>query len=134
MKYNGVILRKINAIEERLIRLHSLLPLTTEILQKDYFLKSGIERTLQVCVEAVIDIANRIISIKGYSPPTSSYDSIKKLETLNIIKDAEIYENMIKFRNFVVHRYESVDNSELALICNNNLSAFERFIKEIQEL
>ena len=132
MKYNGIISRKILIIQDRIIKIQKLLPIKTKQLHNDYFLKSGIERTLQVCVEAMIDIANRINSIKGYSPVTESFDSMKRLEDLNVLNDAEKYRNMIKFRNLIVHRYESIDNAELVYICNNCLSDFEAFIKEIE--
>ena len=132
MRFNGVISRKIATIQDRLIKLKSLRPVKTKQLKDDYFLKSAIERTLQVCVEAVIDIASRINSLQDYSPTTESYDTIKRLEDLKIIKNAEKYKNMIKFRNFIVHRYESVDNEELVNICNNHLQDFEDFIKEIE--
>lgn len=132
MRYNGVILRKIELIEKRLNKLETLLPLKTETLSKDYFLKSGIERTLQVCIEAVIDIAERIISLNKQAPASSSYKALERLEELQIIKSTEKYLKMIQFRNFIVHRYESIDNEELIFICNHNLQDFKNFIDEIQ--
>ena len=132
MKYNGIISKKIKTIQDRLIKIKVLLPIKTKQLKDDYFLKSGIERTLQVCIEAVLDISNRINSLEGYSPITESFDSIKRLEDLKVIKRAEKYRNMVKFRNFIVHRYESVENEELVNICNNHLNDFEDFIKEIE--
>ena len=132
MKYNGVITKKIEQIESRLLKLKSILPLTTEVLQNDFFLKSGVERTLQVCVEAVIDIAERIISLENLSPATTSYSAFKKLEEINIIKDADKYKKMVQFRNFIVHRYESINNEELVYICNHQLDDFWDFIREIE--
>lgn len=132
MKYNGVIVRKIEIIEERLLKLEMLTPLTTQTLARDFFLKSGIERTLQVCIEAVIDIAERIISLEGLSPATCSFNSLKRLEDLDILKDAEKYKGMIQFRNFIVHRYESIDAQELVNVCNNHLQDFREFIVEIK--
>ncbi len=134
MKYNGVITKKIEMIEDRILKLKGLQPLDTQKLQADYFLKSGVERTLQVCVEAVIDIAERIIALGKLSPVTSSYKAIERLEVMGIIKEANKYKNMIQFRNFVVHRYESVENEELVAICNNNLNDFIDFIGEIQNV
>ncbi|NOY74722.1 MAG: DUF86 domain-containing protein [Kiritimatiellaeota bacterium] len=132
MKFNGVIVVKIEHIEERVQKLRNLLPLTTETLRKDYFLKSGIERTLQVCVEAVIDIAERIIALKNLSPVTTSFAALRKLEELGILLSAEKYRKMVQFRNFIVHRYESVADEELVSVCNDNLKDFDDFIREIQ--
>ncbi len=132
MKYNGIIAKKIEVIEDRVLKLKTLLPLNTQKLQDDYFLKSGIERTLQVCVEVIIDIAERIIALEKLTPVTSSYKAIERLEVMRVIKMASKYKSMIQFRNFVVHRYESVENEELVSICNNYLNEFNDFIKEIQ--
>ena len=133
MKYNGVILKKMEIIEERILRLEKLLPLKIEKLEKDFFLKSGIERILQVCIEAVIDIAERIISLENASPATSAFNALKKLEYLEILEHAEKYKKMIQFRNFIVHRYESINNEELVFICNNQLNDFKDFINEMQD-
>lgn len=132
MKYNGIIVKKIEIIEERLLKLEKLLPLTTEVLANDFFLKSGVERTLQVCIEAVIDISERIISLEGGSPATSSFNALKKLEDYGILEQADNYRKMIQFRNFIVHRYESIDNEELVFICNTKLNDFKDFIVELQ--
>ena len=132
MKYNGVIAKKIEQIEERLLKLQGVCPLNTNRLQKDFFLKSGIERTLQVCIEAMIDISERIIALEGLSPATTAYNALKKIEDLGVIQSAEKYKKMVQFRNFIVHRYESIDNAELVYICNTQLDDFNKFIKEIR--
>jgi uncharacterized protein YutE (UPF0331/DUF86 family) len=132
MKYNGVIIKKIEIIEERVLKLEHLVPLQSNLLEKDFFLKSGIERTLQVCIEAVIDIAERIISLEDISPATTAFNALSKLEDIGILADAQHYKKMIQFRNFIVHRYEAVDNEELVFICNNKLNDFKDFINEIQ--
>ncbi len=129
MKYNGVITKKINTIENYMMKLEALLPLTTKVLENDFFLKKGIEKVLQSMIEAMIDIASRIISIENLSPAPTSYEAIKKLETLKIIKDASKYENMIEFRNYMIKNYESDDTTKVILFCDNNLSEFKDFIK-----
>lgn len=132
MKHNGVISKKIELLEEELSFIKSLKVINTEELKRDHKLKRAIERSLQICVEIVIDISNRILSLQGQSPSTASFESLKRLQGLGIIKDAYKYENMIKFRNFVVHRYESINNEELVNICNNHLFDFKNFISEIE--
>jgi len=49
MKYNGVVARMLDLIGQHVSRLRSLTPLTRATLENDFFLRSGIERTLQVC-------------------------------------------------------------------------------------
>lgn len=39
---------------------------------------------------------------------------------------------MIQFRNFIVHRYESIENEILLDIVKNHLDDFARFVQEIE--
>jgi uncharacterized protein YutE (UPF0331/DUF86 family) len=131
MKYNGVILKKFTILDNEVTKLHSLEDLTTEKLDKDHFLKHGIERSLQICVEIIVDISQRILSLEGRQPAATSFDALKSLESLKIISSAEHYREMIQFRNFIVHRYERVDSSILISILNNHLDDFSSFRNEI---
>jgi hypothetical protein len=70
---------------------------------------------LQVCVEIIIDVAERIIAQEGAGPVAESGEAMQSLVQLNIIKSAVPYTDMIKFRNLVVHQYE-----EIILICCMN--------------
>ena len=131
MKFNGVVSAKIDQIAEGTSKLRSLTNLTLEKLQTDYFLKRGIERTLQVNIEAVIDIANRIIALLEHPPAPTSFRSLEILQDKGFIADALSYRKMIQFRNFIVHRYESIDGGILLDILQNHLNDFDRFVEEI---
>lgn len=133
MKYNGVILKKFAVMNNEIIRLRELGDLTTECLDNDHFLKHGIERSLQICVEVVVDVAQRILALEGQSPAPTAFDALTALESLKILADASKYRAMIQFRNFVVHRYERVDASILIdiLACRlDDLRAFQREVSE----
>ena len=132
MKYNGVIQRKIERIAENTRKLRSLLPITTDRLTADFFLRGGIERTLQVSVEAMIDIANRIGSLENQPPASESFKALEMLQDEGVIESAERYRDMIRFRNFVVHRYESIDPDVIVTILTKHLGDFDAFIKEIE--
>ncbi len=133
MKYNGVITRKLDLIAQRVSKLRSRVPLSSLELENDFFLRSGIERTLQVCVEAMIDIANRIIYLEGRPPSTESFGSLTQLQDMKILENAAFYRNMVNFRNLIVHRYEQIEADILVMIVNRHLDDFDRFIREIQE-
>jgi uncharacterized protein YutE (UPF0331/DUF86 family) len=132
MEYNGIISKKIDIIYEELSLLHEFEQITVEQLDRDRIVKHALERSLQICVECMIDIANRIIALTDRRPTATAAEAMNVLERLNIIKDASQYKKMIQFRNFIVHRYESVDNEVIVNICENDLADFEIFIKEIQ--
>ena len=132
MKVNGVILRKIEVIEETLRELRNLDDLSTETLDRDFFLKKGVERAIQVCVEAVIDIAHRIVSLEGKPPCTTSGKALEAIASLGVIVSAETYRPMVQFRNVVVHRYEIIDDEILVQIVKQHLDDFDEFIAEVR--
>jgi uncharacterized protein YutE (UPF0331/DUF86 family) len=133
MKINGIVLRKIEIIEETLRELRSLDNITTATLESDFFLKKGIERSLQICVEALVDIAHRIISLKASAPCSTAGKALEAIEALGVIADASAYKPMVQFRNIVVHRYEDVDNDIIVGILKRNLDDFDRYINEIMK-
>ena len=134
MKYNGVILKKFAVLSEEVAKLRSLGNVTTVRLDGDHFLKHGVERSLQICVEIVIDVAQRILSLEGRAPSPTSFDALSGLESLGAIASAERYRAMIQFRNFVVHRYERVDSAVLVDILKNHLPDLDAFRIEISEV
>ena len=131
MKYNGVILKKFSILEDEVARLRGLGTLTTEMLDRDHFLKHGIERSLQICVEIVIDVAQRILSLEGRVPSPTAFIALSGLEAMGIIESAEQYRSMIQFRNYVVHRYERVDSSVLITIISEHLDDLTLFRNEV---
>lgn len=56
-----------------------------------------------------------------------------KLLELGILASRPEYEEMVKFRNFIVHRYERIDLEIIYNILKNKLSLFREFISEIRK-
>lgn len=131
MTYNGVILKKFAVMDDEIARLRALGDLTCARLDADHFLKHGIERALQICVEVAVDVAQRILSLEGRAPAASAFDALNGLEAMGIIAAAERYRAMIQFRNFVVHRYECVDSAVLVSILNHHLDDLVAFRNEV---
>jgi len=82
---------------------------------------NAVERALTVCVEIMIDISERILAIKKIPPKDTSVENFKELERLKIIQSFETYADMIRFRNFIVHRYETIDTQILFAIVTKKL-------------
>lgn len=118
-------------MSDEVARLRGLGRLTTDGLDSDHFLKHGIERSLQICVEVVVDVAQRILSIEGRQPAPTAFDALSGLEAMDVIASAERYRAMIQFRNFVVHRYERVDSSVLISILDSHLDDLAMFRDEV---
>lgn len=135
MKYNGVIQRKFTLLDKHLLELQNhLKDVSFVTFKNDWALRCMAERSLQVMVEIVIDVAERIIAIENAGPAATSTEAIDKLEILGIIKSADSYSSMIKFRNIIVHQYEEIDPEIVYNIAKNQLGSFRMFRDEIDKI
>jgi len=133
MEMNGVIERKLRLLEQKLSEIKEW-----EITDYSNFKKSSlkinaVERALTVCVEIMIDVSERILAIKKISPRNSSIENFQELEKLNVIRSYDRYADMVRFRNFVVHRYENIDTQILFTIITKKINDFSAFVDEIRE-
>lgn len=135
MKYNGVIQRKFTLFDKHLLELQKhLKDVNFAVFKNDWALRCMAERSLQVMVEIVIDIAERIIAIENAGPAATSTEALEKLEKLGVIKSAQSYGNMIKFRNLIVHQYEEINPEIVFNIAKNQLDSFRMFRDEIDKV
>lgn len=107
----------------------------------DIFIKSykdvqAAKYSLLEIMEACIDIANHIISVRGYRRANDYSDMFEVLKEENIIDSllAEKMENMARFRNLLVHKYGKVDNRRVLEIIKFDLEDIKHFEKEIEKL
>ena len=128
---NGVIQNKLARIESYLTKLQEIIPHGFKEYEKDWKRQMIAERGLQILIEIIIDVANRLIAIKNWGPTTSSADSIRLLALKKVISSEEPYLKMIRFRNFIVHDYEKVDNAIVYSILTKNLGDIRRFRDEV---
>lgn len=107
----ALVLRKLADLEEYLGQVKEYESITVEQYLRDWKIQRIIERTLQMIIETCADIAEHIISDRGYRIPTSYVDTFRVLYERNILnKDLfETMEKMAKFRNIIVHNYDMVD-------------------------
>jgi len=128
---NGIVARKLQRMDETLEKLRSLQPLTTQRLEEDWQTKLAVERALQVLVEIMIDVCQRLLSVAGQTPASSGRDAVERCVGMGALSDFEVYGRMVQFRNFVVHLYERVDPAIVVDIVNHRLGDFERFRDEV---
>lgn len=131
MIINGVIEKKLSRMESYLDKLISKKSATFEQYSQNWELQLLSERILQILIEIVIDISDRIISLKEWGPASSSAEALKILHKKRVISEAEPYISMIGFRNFIVHNYDDVDPSIVYGIITKKLNCFRSFKKEI---
>ena len=128
---NGVIVRPLQSLDKILTELRSLGEVQTPQLEHDWRTQRAIERDLQVLVEIVIDVCQRLISLAGQTPAATGTDAIDRCIALGVLSNDEIYHKMIRFRNFTVHRYEDIAANVLVDMVNQHLPDFEQFRDEV---
>lgn len=135
MKYNGVIQRKFALLDKQLVELRNhTKDIDFDTFKGSWAMRSMSERALQVMVEIVIDVAERIIALENAGPIASSAEAIERLVKLNVLKSAQPYNDMVKFRNLIVHQYEEIDPAIIYDIVKNKLDNFRQFRDEIDKL
>ena len=132
MTYNGIITKKLMYLREQLVELRSWEVGVFAEFAKQTVLQRACERELQMCVEAVIDVCERILAIASRPPAETSVGTLEKVSELGLIKNPADYADMVRFRNFIVHRYELVDPEIIYDIVKNKLETFDQFIEEIE--
>ena len=131
---NGVIQRKLALLDTRVARLESRIKeVNLAVFTADWVLRSMAERELQVAVEMVIDVAERIIAIKGHGPVATSADAIRRLVDIGVIGSESPYVDMVRFRNMIVHQYEEIDPNILYTLATKRLTDFRTFRDEIDQ-
>ena len=130
--FNGVIQRKLALLDNQVGKLEAnLRGVKAEEFVGDWVLRSMAERAVQVAAEIVIDIAERIIAIKGAGPAATAAEAINKLVDLGVLKSAEPYVSIVRFRNLIVHHYEEIDPALLFDLVTHRLNDFRLFRGEI---
>lgn len=131
MELNGVILSKLQALDEVLGELRSLVPLEYEQLRDDWRTRRAVERDLQVLVEIVIDVCQRLLALTDQTPACTEADAISRCVQLGALSDHPAYRQMVQFRSFIVHRYDRVDDQILVDMVNQHLEDFARFRADV---
>lgn len=132
MKFNGIIERKLRIIEENISDIKSWKIISIQQLKESSLLQKATERALQISIEVMIDVSERILALNQIEPANTSAENMKKLEQIGIIRSFDDYANMVRFRNFIVHRYEKIDIEIIYSIIKNNLYLFTQFVDEIR--
>lgn len=94
-----------------------------------------VEHTLQVAIQAVLDVASHIVSDERLGEPETNRDLFVRLERAGWL-DGELsraLQRMAGFRNVLVHGYAEVDVRIVEQAARSGLEDLERFAARIRE-
>jgi uncharacterized protein YutE (UPF0331/DUF86 family) len=127
-----VLQRKLALLSDQLLRLEThLRGVEREVFRDSWALRSMTERALQVAVEIMIDISERILALENAGPAATAGDALIALVQLRVIQEIRPYRDMIKFRNLLVHQYADINPDLLFEIATQKLDDFRSFRHEI---
>ena len=122
----------IGIIESKLDLLETWLPDSVEDYTRDMKGQAAIERTIQVIIQAAIDISIQLIKFFNIEPPASELAVIDSLQ--GKLKSIEILREMKKFRNFLVHIYGRVNDNIVFENAYQLKEDIPRFLDEIRHI
>jgi len=126
---------KLDIIDRNLRFLEEVKTLSPDQFVESYKDVQAAKYSLLEIMEACIDIANYIISVKGFRRAEEYSDMFKVLKEEGVIRKelATKLEDMARFRNLIVHRYGEIDNRRVLEIIKHNLKDIKEFEKEIEK-
>ncbi len=102
--------------------------------EDDSIVREAKENLLRKIVEAVIDIASRLIALNSFRRPETYAEYFKVLEEKDVITSdlSKSLKEMAQFRNLLVHQYNKIKLEELNSIIETDLEDVKLFISQIE--
>jgi len=131
---SDIVLNKKESIERCLKQIRTYYALPRELpFESDYLKQDAIAVNLQRACEQCIDLANHTIKTRKLGLPKESRESFRLLAQNGIIpRDlAAKLENMVGFRNTLVHQYQQLDIQLMIDVVENHLDDLVDFTNKI---
>jgi uncharacterized protein YutE (UPF0331/DUF86 family) len=131
-----VLFNKIQRLKEETKYLVDNKPKFLRTLKSSIETKKIVERSVYLCAEIVLDMADLIIIKKGYPKPSTYSDSIYKLGEYGLIPKgfAQKFVYIAGIRNFLAHDYQKNTIPELEKFLKYGLNDLKKFIKAVKAL
>jgi len=131
-----VLFNKLQRLKEETKYLVDNKPKLLRTLNSSIEAKKIVERSVYLCAEIVLDIADLIIIRKGYPKPSTYGDSIYKLGEYGLIPKefARKFVYIAGIRNFLAHDYQKDTATELKKFLKYGLNDLKKFMREVEVL
>jgi len=127
-------------VEKKLARIESCLSdlrrlARPEMLSADVREQRFVEHTLQIAIQAALDVASHIVSDRRLGEPRTNRELFDLLHRDGWLEGplAASLRNMAGFRNVLVHGYDEVDLSVVRDVIGNRLVDFEAFVAAVRQ-
>lgn len=130
----GVVENKISQLRQYLDQVQKYQDCSEGEIMGDATLKGAIERYLYLAVQAAIDLAEAVISLRGLRKPTTYRESFEILYEEGYMS-AELLSalvGMTGFRNVIAHDYAEVSVKKMCEIMHGNLGDIRDFMELVK--
>ena len=128
----ALVAKKLAQIESCLSDLRRLA--RPEALATDIREQRFVEHTLQVAIQAALDVASHIVSDRRLGEPRTNRELFDLLQRDNwfSVPLADTLRNMAGFRNVLVHGYDEVDLAVVRDVLDHHLGDLEQFVAAVR--
>lgn len=124
--------RKLSELAEYVTQVSDYRDLTVERYRADWKTQRIVERTLQMAIEACLDIASHVVADRGLHAPATYAETFEVLVQAGLMSpglgDAMV--KMTGFRNVIVHEYAAIDAEIVIRVLRDRLEDFRQFEAE----
>lgn len=133
---NEVLFRKIERLKEEVLYLETNKRTFLKNIELSADTKKIVERSVYLCAEIALDIAETVIAIKGLPKPSTYSDSIYKLGDFKIVPKefARKFAYIAGLRNFLAHDYQVETTEDLQKFLRTGLSDIKKFVGFIEKI
>ena len=127
-----LIAKKLAQVETYVSELRKLS--TPAKIENDLREQRFVEHTLQIAIQAALDAASHIVSDERLGEPNTNRELFDLLARAGFL-DSELatrLQDMVGFRNILVHGYDSVDLAIVRDVVENRLDDLLQYVKAIQ--
>ncbi len=105
-----------------------------ELLDSDVREQRFVEHTLQIAIQAMLDVASHIVSDRRLGEPRTNRELFERLQRDGWITAqlTDSLRNMTGFRNVLVHGYDDVDLAVVRDVLAHHLGDLEAFVSAVR--
>lgn len=129
-----VVENKISAIRKYLTILKRYTKYSRKEIEENIDIRGAVERYLYLAVQAVIDCAEAVISLRSFRKPTALSDTFYILHEEGVLSQEQMKTliQMSGFRNIIAHDYEKIDYAIVYKVLHEGPKDILTFIKTIK--
>ncbi|MGD2249031.1 MAG: DUF86 domain-containing protein [Candidatus Methanofastidiosia archaeon] len=134
---NNRILEKLSEAKESVALVRKNLPNSyEEFLSMKKLERDGIYKNIEFAIQNILDMCAMLIKDEDLTIPGSDDDILTELQNADVLDDDVIktIKKMKGFRNFLVHRYGSIDNEIAYNDIKDGLKDFTVIFKNIRDI